>query len=452
MRNSLFGLTFILLSLSLFFFSCGETTSSTTTTTSDTSTTNKVEIKKVDGVYDFYINGEKFEILGAGLDVNAGKDFKALAEAGANTFRTWRMDDVAMELDSAMKYNLKIAMGVDMDKELHHFDYNDTEAVKKQFEKIKKDILKYKDHPALLCWVVGNELNLLIKEDGSLALVNPKVYDALADIVDFIHEVDPNHPVTTTFAAGALGEHIRPMLERCPQIDFLSYQVYNGLATLPEQEMGNNLDIPYLVTEYGPKGHWEMPYTSWGREIEENSTLKAEGLRDRIKKGLQSDTTGRNMGGYAFVWGQKQERTPTWYGIFNKDGKATAVADELTLYWSGKYPKDRAPAINSMTLDGKVSTDNVKLKAGQTYTTKVDAFDHENDALTYKWNLMTEVVEKSQGGAFEVEPETLELDVVKSEDGTVSFKAPAKKGEYRLFCYIYDKNKVANANIPFLVE
>ena len=413
---------------------------------------SKVEIRKVDGNYEFFVNDELFPIKGAGLDVNAGMDFRSLAEAGANSFRTWRTNAAPQELDSAVKYNLKIAMGIDMGKELHEYDYDDAAAVQQQFERIQQEILTYKDHPALLCWVVGNELNLLIKEDGSLGDVNPKVYDALAEIVDFIHEVDPNHPVTTTFAAGAYGDHIKVMLERCPQIDFLSYQVYDGLWGLSQQEMANNLDIPYLVTEFGPKGHWEMPATSWGREIEENSTQKADGLWARMQAGLASDTTGRNMGGFAFIWGQKQERTPTWYGMFNKDGKATAVVDEMTRFWTGAYPDNRAPAINSMTLDEKVATDNIRLAANQVYTAQVSAFDHEEDPLEYKWLLMEEVDIRSQGGAFEAEPAYVELDIIEEEEGRISFRSPANVGEYRLFCYIYDEQKVANANIPFLVE
>ena len=416
------------------------------------STVDKVTIQKVDGEYNFYINDDLFEIKGAGLDFSQGQNFKLLAESGANAFRTWRTDNAPQELDSAMKYGLKIAMGIDMEKELHDFDYNDTEAVAEQFEHIKKEIQAYKDHPALLCWVVGNELNLLIKEDGSLGTVNPKVYDALADIVKYIREVDPNHPITTTFAAGAMKEHIEVVLERCPDLDFLSYQVYNGLAGLPYQEMANNIDIPYVVTEFGPKGHWEMPSTSWGREIEENSTQKADGLRERIRIGLESDTTGRNMGGFAFIWGQKQERTPTWYGMFNKDGRPIAVIDELTQFWTGEYPANRAPAINAMYLDDQVSTDNISLKPGQEYMVKVDAFDYEEDPLTYTWTLMREVDERSQGGAFEAEPETLDLEIVSDDDDIVTFRVPAEKGEYRIFCYIYDEEKVANANIPFLVE
>ena len=64
----------------------------------------KVEIKQVDGQYDFYINGERFDLKGAGLDMNAGQDFQSLAAAGANAFRTWTTKAAPMELDSAVKY------------------------------------------------------------------------------------------------------------------------------------------------------------------------------------------------------------------------------------------------------------------------------------------------------------------------------------------------------------
>jgi len=223
MKELKFNLTALCLFACLFMVSCSDKKKNNNELVG---AIKKVEIKKQDGEYNFFVNDKLFKIKGAGVDFKQGRNFKLLSESGANTFRTWRTDDAEMELDSALKYNLKIAMGLDMDKELHHFDYNDAEAVAKQFEYLKKEILKYKDHPALLCWVVGNELNLLIKEDGSLGVVNPKVYDALADIVAFIREVDPVHPVTTTFAAGALKPHIEAALERCPDLDFLSYQVY----------------------------------------------------------------------------------------------------------------------------------------------------------------------------------------------------------------------------------
>lgn len=411
-------------------------------------TANKVEIRKVKGDYDFYINDSIFKIKGAGIDFNSGYNFKSLVDAGGNAFRTWNTQRAQQELDSAKKYNLMVAVGINMKKELHGFDYNDSIAVENQFKRIKKDILKFKNHPNVLCWVVGNELNLLMKDDEQ---INSNAYVALAEIVDFIHQVDPYHPVTTAFA-GLKKEHVEIALKKCPDLDFLSYQVYDDLIAINELEKNNGFDIPYIVTEFGPKGHWEMPKTSWGREIEENSTEKADGLRQRIEKGLVSDPTGRNMGGFAFIWGQKQERTPTWYGIFNKDGRATAVVDELTYYWKGSYPKDRAPQIKSMTLDAKSSTSSIHLKPGEIYTAKIEAFSHANDRLSFEWKLMKEVVKRSKGGSKEQEPDYVDLEIINDDNKEIQFRTPSEKGEFRLFCYIYDNYKVANANVPFLTQ
>ena len=95
-------------------------------------------------------------------------------------------------LDEAHKHGLYVTMGIEVARERHGFDYNDEAAVAKQFERIKKEILQYKDHPALIIWAIGNELNL--------RATNPKVWDAVNQISKYIHEVDPNHLTTTTIA------------------------------------------------------------------------------------------------------------------------------------------------------------------------------------------------------------------------------------------------------------
>ena len=41
-------------------------------------------------------------------------------------------------------------------------DYNNEYAVKGQIEYLKNEVLKYKDHPALLVWGIGNEVDLKI--------------------------------------------------------------------------------------------------------------------------------------------------------------------------------------------------------------------------------------------------------------------------------------------------
>ncbi|ANQ50875.2 hypothetical protein MY04_3524 [Flammeovirga sp. MY04] len=398
----------------------------------------------------FYKDG--FFIKGAGIDNNGPQYFKAFADAGGNAFRTWRSSNANAEFDSARKYQLKVALGIEVGQELHGFDYNDPKAVKQQFNLIKAKIDKYKDEPQLLCWVVGNELNLLFDENGGLGKVNPKVYDALEEIVRYIHQVDSIHPVTTTFA-GIIPTHVKVASERCPSLDFYSFQIYGGLQTLPQDIEKLSLNKPYIISEYGPLGHWERPSTSWNREIEETSKEKSEGLTQRIQSGFIENTNPLFLGGFAFLWGQKQERTPTWYGMFLPTGECDARVDVLTEYWSGKVPNNYAPLVSSITLNDKYATDNIIIKEAETCAVNIDVTDPDNDPLQYKWELLGEVKEKSEGGAYEAKPKVYSLEILADNGSSITFKLPENNGEYRLFAYVFDGNgKVGTANIPFMVD
>ncbi len=415
-------------------------------------TPSKVEIKQVDGVHRFFINDQPFEVRGVGLDFDQIASMNRLKQAGANSFRTWGTNNAKQELDSAAKYGLMVALGLDMEKELHGFDYNNDAKVKEQFNRLKERILLFKDHPNLLCWVVGNELNLLFDNKGQLKLVNPKAYEALADLVDFIHEVDPNHPVTTTFA-GVHKSHIDLALKHVPQLDFLSYQVYGDLMILPDLVNTAEVEYPYMVTEYGPMGHWERPSTEWGREIEETSSEKAKGYITRINKGILDDKSGLCLGSYAFYWGQKQERTPTWYGMFLKTGEPTEVIDELTKLWTGTYPENRAPSVTAITFNSQKATDNIYVDPKSSHSAKIEVMDPDSDELEIEWVIRKEVMVRSEGGAFEKEPETIQFEKEADEHGTIKFVVPEEKGDYRLFAYVRDsKGKAGYANIPFYVK
>jgi hypothetical protein len=439
MKNNLKN-TAALVLLVLISLACGPTK-----TTDPMQTPSIVEIKAVNGRYNFYVNGELFELKGAG----GGGNLALLQQSGGNSIRTWSPRNGLQVLDSAHKYNLMVAMGIGMGQELHRFDYNDTSVVAEQYNRNIKAIEELKNHPALLCWVVGNELNL---SPDHKTPVNPKVYDALNDIVAYIHREDPNHPVTTAFA-GVSKEQMEVALERCPNLDFISVQVYGGLGSISKQMQSTGVTKPYVVTEYGPIGHWEMPHTEWGREIEEPSAKKASGLYERIQKGIVNDSAGRCMGGYAFLWGQKQERTPTWYGMFLKSGEATAVVDELTRYWTGNYPENRAPMVDDIVLNEQQAVNNVYVKPGVRSVARVNASDPNGDELIYQWVILKEVIERSQGGARETEPEAIPFEILSASNGELEFISPAEKGEYRLFAYVFDgKNKAGTANIPFKVE
>ncbi|WP_297762015.1 glycoside hydrolase family 2 TIM barrel-domain containing protein [uncultured Muriicola sp.] len=403
----------------------------------------KVEIEETKGAFQLLVNKEPFFIRGAGLEFG---DIKTLAKHKGNSFRTWRTNNgrrTAREiLDEAHKYGLMVCMGLEVGRERHGFDYNDPNEVNRQLEAIRKEVLQLKDHPALLMWGIGNELNL--------RYTNAKVWDAVNDISKMIHEVDPNH-LTTTSLSGIFRKEVQCIKERCPDLDVLSFQLYGSLPILPKKVRQFGWEGPYIVSEWGATGHWEVPKTSWGAPIEENSTVKAANYLKRYNAGIGADPE-QCIGSYVFLWGNKQERTPTWYGMFLEDGEETEAVDVMHYIWNGSWPVHRSPKIDSFILNGKTAYENVILAPNQKYPAIVETTNYQNNPIKYRWEVLPESTDLKDGGDYEEKQAAVEGVLKEQDENTVFIKTPAA-GKYRLFVYATDSNKLAaTANIPFLVE
>ncbi|OEK04532.1 glycoside hydrolase family 2 TIM barrel-domain containing protein [Roseivirga misakiensis] len=410
----------------------------------DTVDISKSEIRQTAEGYQLFVNDEPFYIQGAGLEFGS---IPKLAAHGANSFRTWRTDNGQRSgkevLDDALKYGLKVTMGIDVGRERLGFDYDDEAAVKAQLERIRGEVMELKDHPALIIWGIGNELNHHSE--------NPKVWDAVNEISKMIHEVDPNH-LTTTSLAGMNKEYVDLIKERAPDLDVLSVQMYAEVEILPEQIKKSGWEGPMMVTEWGATGYWEVGNTEWGAPLENNSSVKADFYRSRFRKAIESQKK-QVIGSYVFLWGQKQERTPTWFGMFMPDGRETESIDAMHYIWNGEWPDNRTPRINDFKLESQVAENNIKLKSGKSYQAMVDVVDPDGDPLTYRWEIMKESTTNATGGDAEEVPEVIE-GLIKSEPGSdVTFSAPMEEGAYRLFIYVDDNNEhTAHANIPFFVN
>lgn len=406
----------------------------------------KVELKKIqDGSYQLFCDGKPFYIKGAGL---GGDNIKSLVENGGNTIRTWSTGTSSLEgnqmLDQAAANGLKVVMGLDVARERHGFDYNDTVAVKNQLERLSQEVLIYKDHPAMLAWGIGNELNL--------HYTNPGVWNAVNDIAAMIHKLDPNHPTTTMFA-GAGKTEIDYVKERCPEIDFLSFQIYGDIKNLPDYIAKAGYEGAYTITEWGTVGHWEVEKTEWGRPIELTSSERAH-LVTEWYQGVIAAQSKQCIGSFVFLWGQKQERTPTWYGLFTEDGCAMESVDAMFYNWNGKWPENRAPQILHFFLNDQNAYQNIKLLPGEKCTAKAEVTDPNTDPIDYTFEILTEVPENQQslGGDYEKRPVSILKHNTADGVNTLEFVAPSHEGQYRIFVYAGDgKNKVATANIPFLV-
>lgn len=399
----------------------------------------KVEIRKEQGAYQLYRGGRPYEIKGAGLTSN----IKSLQAHGGNSIRTWSVENGQEVLDKALEHGMTVSMGFYIQPERHGMDYNDDEKVRAQFERVRKGVLKYKDHPALLTWIIGNELNH--------HYTNPKVYDAVNEISEMIHDLDPNHPTTTTVSTLnlELADEIR---NRAADLDFLSVQMYGAIHNLGNYIEQAKWDDPFMITEWGAIGHWEVGQTEWGAPIEQHSSAKALNYLKSYQAAIEP-FAGQCIGNYVFLWGQKQERTPTWYGLFLPTGHETEPTDVMHYLWNNQWPENRAPRVDSMMLDGKFSYDNIYLEADNEYEASIHLFEYDQDSLTFHWEVMHESTETTVGGDPEEVPDSVAVTIVNENNRTIKFVAPSREGAYRIFVYAFDGNgHAAHANIPFYVN
>ena len=399
----------------------------------------KVEVVQEDGKWQILRGGEPYFIKGVG-----GQDFLDEAKAyGANSIRTWSPDKAKEVLDAAHERDMTVLMGLWVGQERQGFDYDDAKAVKAQLEGFRAVVKDLKDHPALLMWGVGNENDLFYD--------NFKVWNAINDICKMIHEEDPNHP-TMTVTAGLDVAEVKLIKEFAPHVDVYGINTYAGLLGISKELRMYGWDGPYCITEWGPNGHWEVAKTTWGVPVEQTSTEKAASYQERYRKGIANDPD-MCIGSYVFLWGQKQETTSTWYGLFLEDGSSTAVMDVLEYEWSGQWPSNRSPNITSFKLNGLTAYESPESAPGDINTLVIDASDADNDDLEFVFDLLPESTDIKSGGDAESRPDAIAFKIISNKNGELKFRAPVKEGPYRMFITIYDGNgNAATANMPFFVR
>lgn len=430
---------FLLFISTIIFYSCNNNSSNN----SSLSGASKVELRKTGNKFSLFVNGEEFYVKGAGCEFG---DIEALSEHGANSFRTWRIDNGKISgkdvLDLAEQNGLMVMMGIEIGNERHGYDYDDELWVAEQKEEIRQDVLELKDHPALLGWGIGNELNL--------RYTNKKVWDAVNDISEMIHKIDGNHP-TTTMLAGIGEEDVTYISKNCSDLDFLSIQMYGDIANLHQRIDDAGYDGPYLVTEWGATGHWEVPLTEWGAPIEQTSTEKAIAIKNRYEQIIATDSLNC-LGSYVFLWGQKQERTPTWYGLFTENKEEMEPIDVMHYIWNNKWPENRTPKILDAKIEGMGRYTNIKLQPGGKYSAHIAFEDPDNDSINIISEIMPESTDLADGGDPEVRPKSIREGIIVHKDGVIEFTAPDTSGPYRLFVYVKDNfNHAGTVNIPFWV-
>jgi len=402
-----------------------------------------VQIRRVEGGFQLERNGKPFFIKGAvgtyRLDL--------LAASGGNSVRS-----SPNALDEAHRHGLTCLVGLPLANPRKGFDYENNEQVNSQFGKIRELVRRYRSHPALLMWAIGNEPEIGTSRDQRVPL-----WREVNHIAQMIKAEDPNHPVITVI--GDAYKRILPELDaHCPALDAVGLNSYNDMLTLPEDVARAGWTRPYVVTEFGPRGHWQVPKTPWRVPIEDSSTEKA----GFYLKAYRHAVEGRPqcLGAYAFYWSHKQEKTHTWYGMFLPDGSATAAVETMGYLWTGRWPTNLCPRIGPgkiriVGLQGAQDQQSAVMVAGKEVSVEVDVMDPDNDDLVITWDFREDTSDNPNVGG-DYEPPTAPLpDVVlgtRAKGRIADIRLPNRPGKFRLFVCAHDGHgHAATANLPVLL-
>ncbi|KAA8485050.1 glycosyl hydrolase family 2 [Arcticibacter tournemirensis] len=408
----------------------------------------KAELVKESGKWKMTVNGRDFYIKG----VASNNFYTNAALYGANTIRTYGVSDQSrLILDSAYHAGLFVNFGLYLKRETDGFDYNNEVAVKAQFEEMKAAVNRFKDHPALLVWSIGNE--------AEASYTNTKLWDAMNDIAEMIHEIDPNHPTTTALASSNV-EHIKNIMEKAPEIDILSVNSYApNLPGVLSNIRSAGWTKPYLITEFGPRGTWQMSpeptrVLPWGGLVEQTSSEKEAIYLDCYQNYIAANKDNGCLGSFVFLWGyQTHGEVLNWYGLFDKRGFTYPAVDAMQYVWTGQYPVNRAPVIatrNDVLMNGLKAEAAITVSKTSSNTAVVTASDPDGDPLTYEWMIMKEGSAASDGSL----PAGISGLIDDNTKNSITFKAPSETGAFRLYVFVRDAGheKVASAVIPFLVQ
>lgn len=394
----------------------------------------KVEVRQDAGRWQLYVDHQPFFIKGAGGKGSLAK----LKEAGGNSVRTWGVDGLQSVLDEAQKQGLTVCVGnwFHHERDAEGFDYSKPEMVKAQLEQVRQTVLRFKDHPAVLLWGLGNEME---GEAGDKV----EIWNAVQAAAKLTKELDPKHPTMTVIAEiGA--QKVAGIHKYCPDIDIIGINSYGGGPSVAERYAKLNGTKPYIITEFGPVGPWETGKTSWGAPYEPTSTEKAALYRKTYEGSIANQPLC--LGSYAFLWGQKQETTATWFGMFLKDGDKLQTVDTMTELWSASPARHRCPVLKQLKI-----RELREFAPGALFSADLEAADPSGRPLQVRWVIQPEQTKKLTAGAEEQTlPELTDL-IVRSDTRSAEVRAPRAPGGYRLFAYVRNGMGAAVANVPFYV-
>ncbi|HEV8634348.1 MAG TPA: PASTA domain-containing protein [Chloroflexota bacterium] len=214
--------------------------------------------------FSYVVNGEPSELRGMGYNVThvglptaeraerLRRDFALMREVGVNTVFGWRTQewDEAV-LDAAHQAGVGVVMPFDLDDKL---DYADRAVRSRLRTEILAWVARYRHHPALRMWGIGNETLLHLRQAGR-ARAFAEFY---VGTVELVRQFDPDHPVLYREAEDVYVRWLQdswkarggPPAGFVLGMNFYTFRMKEAIAEWPKK----GLDVPLVISEFAPAG------------------------------------------------------------------------------------------------------------------------------------------------------------------------------------------------------
>ncbi len=408
-------------------------------------TNSKIHFRQEKGKWQLYLNEKPYFIKGAHGYIKP----EWVQELGGNSLLVYESEVSDSLLDKATSLNLTVSISLQIEKFYNNENnYKNPQFIKEQRDRIEATVRKYSRHPAVLFWIVGNELHIQRR-------LNLSYWNEVNEISKMIHRIDTVHPTTTTIAAYPTATYQPLQLKLAtPDIDFWSLTIYE-FAPRIGRELDNFLwgcEKPILVTEWGGKPYWDCELTDWNAILEPSSTQNAQNFTHNYYLIFKENET-QMIGGYVFYWGTKQERTHTSFSLLPENKFKSQATEQLKYIWSGKNPINYCPRIDTIFIENSQSAKSNFLAPDSLYNVHIKAHDPDKDSIWMRWEVRLEGEYYGKtGGAHEASTQiVIQSDSIFLFQNSFSIQTPDQAQQLRLFVYLYDRNQnIATANIPFM--
>ena len=168
-----------------------------------------------------------------------------LRDLGANTVRSYGGDPGPV-LDRAAQVGLKVIVGLWLEPPRRGFNYADPVAVNAQLARLRAEVRRYKDHPALLMWGIGNEVEAELTDTS-------RVWPAIEQAARMVKSVDPDHPTMAVLQETG-DDKARKIGALAPDIDVLGVNSYGDALTSLRTRAGSASHSPRITSTQGTTG------------------------------------------------------------------------------------------------------------------------------------------------------------------------------------------------------